>query len=97
VVRIEPQEKRVVIGPLEELGQSELTASETNWLVDPPTAKFRCLAQIRYNSRAHAATAKALPGGRLCVQFDEPQNGVAPGQAVVCYQNDQVLGGGWID
>jgi len=29
--------------------------------------------------------------------FDEPQNGVAPGQAVVCYDNDQVLGGGWID
>ena len=33
----------------------------------------------------------------LFVQFDEPQNGVAPGQAVVCYDGDQVLGGGWID
>ena len=97
VVRIEPQKKRVVIGRLDELGQDELTASETNWLVDPPTGQFRCLAQIRYNSRAHAATAKVLPGQRLSVQFDEPQNGVAPGQAVVCYDDDQVLGGGWID
>lgn len=97
VVRIEPQEKRVVIGRLEELGQKELSASDTNWLVDPPAEKFRCWAQIRYNSRAHAATAEVLPGQKLCVEFDEPQKGVAPGQAVVCYDQDQVLGGGWID
>jgi len=97
VVRIDPQEKRVVIGRLDELGRTEFTASETNWLVDPPMGEFRCLAQIRYNSRAHEATAEILPGQRLSVRFDEPQNGVAPGQAVVCYDNDQVLGGGWID
>ena len=97
VVKIEPREKRVVIGKLSELGQKELTASETNWLVQPPEGKFRCLAQIRYNSSAHPATAEVLPDNRLDVLFDEPQNGVAPGQAVVCYEDDQVLGGGWID
>ncbi|MFT5300600.1 MAG: tRNA-specific 2-thiouridylase [Mariniblastus sp.] len=97
VVRIQPQEKRVVIGKLAELGRSSLTASETNWLVDPPVGTFCCLAQIRYNSRAHAATAEVLEGGRLRVEFDEPQNGVAPGQAVVCYDGEQVMGGGWID
>ena len=97
VVKIEPKEKRVVIGKLSELGQSELTASETNWLTPPPSGTFRCLAQIRYNSQAHPATAEVLPQQRLSVQFDEPQNGVAPGQAVVCYNDDQVLGGGWID
>ncbi len=97
VVKIEPGEKRVVIGRLAELGRHELTASDTNWLFKPPAGKFKCAAQIRYNSRAHAATAEVLPESRLHIEFDEPQNGVAPGQAVVCYDGDQVLGGGWID
>jgi tRNA-specific 2-thiouridylase len=38
-----------------------------------------------------------MPGERLKVEFETPQNGVAPGQAVVCYDGDRVLGGGWID
>jgi tRNA-specific 2-thiouridylase len=41
--------------------------------------------------------AEVLDGGRLSVAFDEPQYGVAPGQAVVCYDQDRVLGGGWIE
>jgi len=98
VVRIEPETKRVVIGSKDELGRTQLTASETNWLVPPPTnTEFRCLAQIRYNSRAHAATAKVLPDDRLQIEFDAPQDGIAPGQAVVCYDGERVLGGGWID
>ena len=98
VVRIEPATKRVVIGKIEELGRSELTASKTNWLVKPTVgASFNCLAQIRYNSSAKPATATVLPEDRLEVVFDDPQNGVAPGQAVVCYDGSQVLGGGWID
>lgn len=97
VVRIEPGTKRVVIGKIEELGRSDLTASKTNWLVEPPAGTFSCAAQIRYNSSAAPARATVLEGGRLSVTFDEPQNGVAPGQAVVCYDGEQVLGGGWID
>ena len=103
VVRIQTEDRRVVIGKLDELGRAELTASDTNWLAQPSEdsldadGQFRCLAQIRYNSQAKPATAKLLPEGRLQVEFDEPQNGVAPGQAVVCYDGDQVLGGGWID
>lgn len=100
VVRIEPDTHRVVIGPIEDLGRSELTASRCNWLVDLPyrlEQPFRCRAQIRYNSTDEPATARLLEGDRLHVTFDHPQNGVAPGQAVVCYQEDRVLGGGWID
>ena len=106
VVRIEPEAKRVVIGKIEELGRLELTASKTNWLVDPASlplnnsadgSSFKCSAQIRYNSTAEPATATVLPDNRIEVMFDQPQNGVAPGQAVVCYDGDQVLGGGWID
>jgi tRNA-specific 2-thiouridylase len=97
VVRIEPETKQVVIGRLEELARSELTANECNWLADPPTGEFSCSAKIRYNSPPAAATAEALPGQRLRVTFDQPRNGVAPGQAVVLYDGPQVLGGGWIE
>jgi tRNA-specific 2-thiouridylase len=97
VVRIEPHSRRVVIGPIADLGRIQLTANNTNWLVDPPDGEFRCRAQIRYNSRAQPATATALNGGRLKLVFDRPQNGVAPGQAVVCYDHQQVIGGGWIE
>lgn len=97
VVRIEPDMNRVVIGTKGELGRSQLTASATNWLSDPPGQQFECLAQIRYNSSAHPAVATLLPDARVKIDFDEPQDGVAPGQAVVCYDNQRVLGGGWID
>ncbi len=97
VVQIKLAEKQIVIGKAEALGRSELTANDTNWLVDPPSGPFTCKAQIRYNSSAHDATAEILDGQRLSVKFDDPQKGVAPGQAVVCYDGDQVLGGGWIE
>ena len=97
VIRIEPSKNQVVIGPKEKLGRTELSASDTNWLTDPPADTFQCLAQIRYNSRANPATVVVDSNQNLKVTFDVPQNGVAPGQAVVLYDGDRVLGGGWID
>lgn len=97
VVRIEPETRQVVIGRRGELDRTELTATDTNWLVTPPSGSFRCHAQIRYQHRAQAATARIEQDGRLRIVFDQPCFGVAPGQAVVCYQDTQVLGGGWIE
>lgn len=97
VVRIERETCRVVIGQKEELGRSDLTASESNWLTTSPDGSFECLAQIRYNSQAVPALAEVLPNHRFGVRFLEPQHGVAPGQAVVLYHDQRVLGGGWID
>jgi len=97
VVRIDPDTYDVVIGRREQLACRELTAANTNWLAPPPTGPIRCRAKIRYNSRPAAATATAFPENRLQVVFDEPCFGVAPGQAVVCYDGDRVLGGGWIE
>lgn len=97
VVRIEPETRRVVIGHHEELARTQLTASNCNWHSDPPASEFRCSAKIRYNSPPSPAVAKVLPDGRLSVEFDQPRHGVAPGQAVVLYEGDRVLGGGWID
>ena len=97
VTRIDAETKQVIIGTKEELGRKHLTASNTNWLVDPTAKQFRCLAQIRYNSSPQPAVAQIIADNRLRVDFDDPQHGVAPGQAVVCFDEDRVLGGGWID
>jgi len=97
VVRLELETRRVVLGTKEELARSELTANRTNWLADEPAGALRCAVKIRYNSPRVPASVECLPGGRLHVRFDNPQFGVAPGQAVVCYEGDRVLGGGWIE
>ena len=97
VVRIEAETRRVVLGRKEDLARSELTADRSNWLIEPPAGPRRCLAQIRYNSTASPAVVETLPGARLRVTFDAPCYGVAPGQAVVCYDEDRVLCSGWIE
>ena len=97
VIRLEPDERRVVIGTRDELETNRLTASGANWLVEPPDEPFRCWVKIRYRSRAVGALVEPLPEGRFAVEFDEPRHGVAPGQAAVCYDGDRVLGGGWIE
>lgn len=97
VVRIEPEARRVVIGTRAELARWELTASGANWLIDPPAEPFPCQAKIRYRTAAVPARVTILGPDRFHVRFENPCYGVAPGQAVVCYQQDRVLGGGWID
>jgi tRNA-specific 2-thiouridylase len=54
-------------------------------------------AQIRHRHQPAPATVRALEPGRAEVVFDSPQIAVTPGQAVVCYDGDVVVGGGWID
>jgi tRNA-specific 2-thiouridylase len=97
VVRIEHDTRRVVLGDRAELGRQDLTASACNWLIDPTGLPARCLVQIRYNAAPAAAKITWDGHDSLHVRFDEPQYGVAPGQAAVCYDGERVLGGGWID
>ena len=96
VVEIRPDTNEVVVGTREKLGRQRLVANRLNWLVDPPQSSFECQAKIRYNSSRQPARACLLSDGRLEVEFEQPVNGIAPGQAVVCYAGDRVLGGGWI-
>ncbi len=97
VVRLERDTNRVVLGTKEELARDRLSADRTNWLADPPLAPRACEIKIRYNAAPAAGHVVAAPGDRLHVEFDLPQYGVAPGQAVVCYDGEQLLGGGWIE
>ncbi len=96
VVRIEPETRRVVVGKKEELGRRTLEADQLNWLIPDVPSTLRATAQIRYQHTPASCTARMVGNDRLQVTFDEPQFGVAPGQAVVLYDGDRVLGGGWI-
>jgi tRNA-specific 2-thiouridylase len=98
VVGIDAAEKTVTVGPKDALERRELTASSVNWISGvEPEAGTRITARIRHRHREAAASVDPLPGRRARVTFDDPQSAVAPGQAVVMYDGDVVVGGGWID
>lgn len=85
----------VIVGERDELAASGLMAREFNWLMDEPVGELDCEAQIRYRHQPVPAVARVNETG-VEVIFRDPQPGVAPGQAVVLYHGDRVLGGGWI-
>jgi tRNA-specific 2-thiouridylase len=88
----------VVVGSAEQLLADRLVAREVNWLSLPePTGEIRARARIRYRHAEADASIRPLADGRAEVRFDAPQRAVTPGQAVVFYREDEVLGGGWID
>jgi tRNA-specific 2-thiouridylase len=68
-----------------------------NWIAGaPPDGPLRVTARIRHRHKDAAGTVKALADGRAHMTFDAPQSAIAPGQAVVFYCGDVVVGGGWI-
>jgi tRNA-uridine 2-sulfurtransferase len=97
VLSLRPADRQVVVGPKASLERTRLTASGVNWIVDEPRAPQRITAQIRHRHPPAAATVRALSDRRAEVAFDAPQIAVTPGQAVVFYDGDIVVGGGWID
>ncbi|HEX2341947.1 MAG TPA: tRNA 2-thiouridine(34) synthase MnmA [Vicinamibacterales bacterium] len=98
VVAIDAADRRVVVGPREALDRTTLTASQVNWISgEIPSAPVRALARIRYRHHEAPATITWLDADKARVVFDEPQTAITPGQAVVFYDGDEVLGGGWID
>jgi tRNA-specific 2-thiouridylase len=98
VLEILPDTQRVVVGDKEALLAGGLVASRVNWLLDgPPERPLTCQAKIRYRHPATPARVVALPDGGARVTFVEPQSAITPGQAVVFYDGDRVLGGGWIE
>ena len=98
VKRIDPERNEVVLCRDEALYSRTLTAKELNWMAfETPPDSFRASAKIRYRHAEQPCTVKVLPGGRVAVEFDEPQRAATPGQAVVFYDGDTVLGGGVIE
>lgn len=99
VLDIDPDANRVTLGPKEELYRDGLIARQINVLDEQLAAgkEVRCHAKIRYNHEPVPATATRTGPDELTVRFNDPQSAVTPGQAVVVYDQDALLGGGWID
>ncbi len=99
VARLEPERRRVVVGPRTALLCRTAALFEVNWLGDEPPRGAGLDLEVKHRAREPAAAARVFGTDGACarVEFHEPQAGVAPGQACVFYQGTRVLGGGWIE
>lgn len=97
VTKLNPQKNEVVLGENEDLFSTELYCDKVNWMAIAGVAgPYKCMAKIRYAHKGTPCTIEPAGEGRLKVTFAEPVRAITPGQAVVFYENDYVLGGGSI-
>ena len=97
VVQIEPISRQVTVGPRALLERPGLEANKFNWQVTPPSKLLACQAQIRARHQAVPAQVEVLGPDSVRVYFESPQQAVTPGQLVTLYENEMVLGCGWIE
>jgi tRNA-specific 2-thiouridylase len=99
VLAIRPDSHKVTVGPDEDLLTRELTANRLNWISLPGLnegEEVRVTAKIRHRHIPAPATLIGAGEDKVRAIFDEPQRAITPGQAAVFYQEDEVVGGGWI-
>ena len=97
VLALDLDENTLLVGPAKELGRSVCLARHTTWVMgEPPGDVFTATAKIRYKAHDSAVTVTAIDEHTVRVTFAEVQRDVTPGQAIVFYQDDLVLGGGAI-
>jgi tRNA-uridine 2-sulfurtransferase len=98
VLRLDPETRRVVVGPRDALAQTRVPLAEMNWLGEPPRAGTAIRAEAKLRSAQPPVAATVLFGedGDAELVLDNSAGAVAPGQAAVLYDGDRVLGGGWI-
>ena len=97
VVAIRPADLAVVIGPRDELLGRGVIAREVNWLGDPPAVGSHVSIQVRHRSPAAPAEVIRLDGPEIELALDEPVSAITPGQSLVVYDGERVLGGGIIE
>ena len=96
VVKVDAEKNRVIVGEEEDLFCNKLTANGLSWVGSEPDPDEVVYAKIRYRSKESKAKVYIDSANNAEVEFLEPQKAITPGQAVVFYKNDDVLGGGWI-
>jgi tRNA-specific 2-thiouridylase len=98
VVRLEPDRARVVVGSAEEASAESFGVGEVRWVAGaPPPAPARLRVRVRHRHAGEMGTVSDRGGGRAEVRLEAPVRGVAPGQAAVFYDGDEVVGGGRIE
>ena len=98
VVTTDPEKNKVVIGTKDQLLAKEFTVHSVNLISLPRMNEaVRAIIKIRYNDSGKPGTVYPEGENRLRVIFDEPQRAITPGQSMVFYRGDQVLGGGIIE
>ena len=99
VVEKRPETKEVVVASNfhPALFRSSLTARQLNWFSEPKTLPHTCRARIRYRQALQDCTIESIKGDVVTVSFTESQRAVTPGQSIVFYDGEEVLGGGIID
>jgi len=97
VVRLDPSRNAVVVGPREALRTTRLVAERVNWIA-VPSLPGPVDVEVRVRHRAPRVAARVVPhdGSRVEIEFREPQYAVTPGQSVVLYQGEVIVGGGVI-
>ena len=99
VVSLNREKNEVIVGTRDELKSAGLAASGINWISadPPPVIPFRASVKVRSASREAAAVITPSGDNGAVVEFEVPQDGVAPGQSAVFYDSDTVIGGGVIE
>jgi tRNA-specific 2-thiouridylase len=97
VIELRPSANTVIVGPRTALRRTSVEAGSFRWVAgEPPAAGSACEAQLRAHGEPHPARVDAAGTETAVVRFDAPVDQAAPGQSVVLYRGDEVLGGGVI-
>lgn len=97
VVDKDPASNTLVVGSRDELLANGATADQVNWLADEPPRDWQpCTVKVRYNSSPLPGRVRLVAPDRLETIFDHPVTAITPGQALVCYDGERVLGGAWV-
>jgi tRNA-specific 2-thiouridylase len=97
VVSLNEAKNEVVLGKADELFCSEVMVTDVNWIsIKPPQHPFSAKVKLRYSHQETLSTIKPINDHQVRIALKQPQKSVAPGQAAVFYDQDVVLGGGWI-
>jgi tRNA-specific 2-thiouridylase len=97
VIAIRPEDRAVVVGPREELLGRGIIAREVNWLVDAPAVNTAVTVRIRHRAPLARGEIVRIDRDEIEIALDEPVAAIAPGQSLVLYDGERVLGGGFIE
>lgn len=97
VVDMDPKQNLLKVGFKKDLLATECSTVNVNWIHQKPSRPIKVNTRVRYRHKAAASTLIPVGDHEAVVRFEKPESAIAPGQGAVFYQEDEVLGGGWIE